>query len=141
MQSQSHKPEFTALAARFRHASRVEWRAALGLFAAVLFLALSGPTARPFAVAGLVVAVCTFVYFARRVPKKMCCPKCGQDQLRNKLGTFCPECGAQGLAKEGWLMAAKCPSCNRVMARGKSGRLWKIRACSICGQWIDHTGF
>jgi hypothetical protein len=140
MQSQSQKPELSALAARFRHTSRVEWWAALGLFAAVLFLALSGPAARPFAIAALVVAGCTFVYLARRVPK-MCCPNCSQDQLKNKLGTFCPECGAQGLQKEGWLMAAKCPSCNRVMARGKSGRLWKIRACSKCGQWLDDIGF
>lgn len=140
MKGHSRNPELAAVAAQFRHASRVEWRAALVLFASVLFLALSGPTVRPYAIAALVVAVCIFFYFARRVPK-ICCPSCGEDQFRNKLGTFCPECGAQGLAKEGWLMAAKCASCKRAMARGKSGRLWKIRACSICGQWLDDIGF
>jgi hypothetical protein len=145
MHDRAANPEFVALAERFRRASRIELWAVLAFIFAVVFLVVCCTRAQGLAIRGLAIAVFTvalsaWIYCAHRVPK-MLCPSCRQDQLRNKLGAFCPECGARGLTTEGWLIAAKCPTCGRIMGRGKRGRLWKIHACSKCGQWLDDIGF
>ncbi len=84
-------------------------------------------------VAGMVAAWAILVFRPRLV-----CPCCA-NQLNDRLGPFCPECGARALQPAGWLLPRKCTECRRRMWRGKS-RIFRIRACTACGLWLDDKG-
>jgi hypothetical protein len=66
------------------------------------------------------------------------CPAC-HNALDQRLGSFCPECGARALSSGGLFRAPQCSSCGRAMYRRK-GRGYKIRACTHCGVMLDEKG-
>jgi hypothetical protein len=132
--------DFATLAAHYRTTSRITSRVAITFFCTVVLLAICRPAAGVWVSGALTITLIVFFYCARRVPK-MVCPTCQQNQLANKLGAYCPECGADGLPKAGWLFGPKCSTCKRIMSKGRSGRCWRIRACSKCGTWLDDVGF
>ncbi|MGA2439651.1 MAG: hypothetical protein ABSH08_01715 [Tepidisphaeraceae bacterium] len=139
--SASSSADLAALAERFRRTRRVELRAGVVLICAIAVLAICQPAVPQFAFIAMAIPASFLFICASRTPKQICCPACGENQLANRLGNFCPECGAPGLTKNGWFLAATCPKCKRSMRRGRVGRLWKIRVCSHCGNRLDDIGF
>ena len=68
------------------------------------------------------------------------CPRC--HSALDQLGTYCPECGVNGISKGSWLISANCKSCKRSLSfGGRSGqRSFRIRVCTHCGVLLDNAG-
>lgn len=67
------------------------------------------------------------------------CPACHRNLDVRKLGDFCPECGAANLKPGDLLSSPQCDACGKKLRRRK-GRLFKIRACTHCGLFLDDEG-
>jgi len=132
------RERFRPLAERYRRYRRVAtWAMWPGFAFGLLFLARPSPP-NPWILGPCLVslAVCGGIAALSPLPK---CPAC-HNRLDQGFGEFCPECGAQALERAKWLCNPKCAACARTMSRRKSGRHYRIRACTHCGVMLDENG-
>ena len=66
------------------------------------------------------------------------CPAC-HNALDQGIDTYCPECGAHAIQRDGWFTAPSCLSCRKKLTRRKT-RHYTIRACTHCGVMLDDKG-
>jgi hypothetical protein len=122
---------------------RTNMRRAMVVFASAFAILLTG-FALPKSYGGWIVGgffICWLIFFIFVIMQSsLRCPACRGDLMARELGTFCPECGAGGLAPGGWFIAPRCAACRKRLWRGKS-RHYRIRACTHCGLKVDEKGF
>ena len=72
--------------------------------------------------------------------RKLICPSCCQ-RADKEAEQLWPECGSLALEKEdNFFVVTRCRSCDMNLMRGKGGRRYKIRYCTICGAHLDDIG-
>jgi predicted amidophosphoribosyltransferase len=128
---------FRPIVARRRTASRIVWIAVLP----ALCFWLLGWTERDRRTGAVGFFVCLAILFigAFTLPK-LVCPAC-HHKAEQEPEHYCPECGAADLHRNfGFFSIARCRSCGKKLVRGKGGRRYKIRFCTVCGAHLDDAG-
>jgi len=131
------REEFKPTAARRRAMSRL---LGLVMLPALGFWLLLW-TERDRQVGGIGFVVCWAIMFiGSLLLPKIVCPAC-HHKADHEIDHFCPECGSAAVDRSyGFFSIERCTACGKKLWRGKGGRRYKIRFCTVCGAHLDDTG-
>jgi len=131
------REEFRLLAAKRRAQTRILSILVLPAFVFWLLLWTGGN----HRLGSIVFLICWAIIFigAFALPK-LVCPAC-HNKTEAEPDHFCPECGASDLDRNfGFFSITRCRACGKQLVRGKGGRRYKIRFCTVCGAHLDDAG-
>jgi hypothetical protein len=134
------RPEFGAVAHRYRAAQRRLKSAVVGFAGTLLAIGiLRPPQPIPYLLGGVAVAFwLAAIGLQFRIPP-LSCPNC-EERLDRELRTYCPECGKHAIDFSSW-RSPSCTECHASLTTARrSGRLWTIRWCTVCGELLDERG-
>jgi DNA-directed RNA polymerase subunit RPC12/RpoP len=133
------REEFREPAARYRRNLHLFILVLALLFAAFFVIVWKFPHANDAKGVSILFAIFAVVLGFDVVCPEPKCPGCQNNVLTKKVGDFCPECGSRSLTKPKWFGRPSCSACGKHLRLHK-GRLYRIRACTHCGVWLDDQG-
>ena len=135
------RAKFVLIATEYHRRKHIT-RWCIGAFFALVFLlqALSDSLNSSVGIVigfGMLAILLVVLIAGLRMASLLICPGCKKNL--EEIGSYCPECGSQGLEPGSWFSSPRCPTCGKKMRRNK-GRHYLIRACSHCGLYLDKEG-
>src|SRR5204863_8275478 len=128
------REDFAPIAHRYRFVGKMACCLIIGAIACALLSFVLPKAALIWAMTVFVICLIGTLTTVAFLPE-LKCPNC-DNRLDQGLGPFCPECGAKALDAPGWFRMPHCSACGRDM-RVSKGRRYRIRACALCGLWLD----